>query len=131
MIGGCASDPFVVLSNGATVHLDAVLPNTPIGDLQSVSYTLVIPAGTTVVQQVNTDGVVGTKEQFQYSATNSTGAYRTSTLVQTLTTGDPVTATTSISIASASIGTVGASIEIASDSVNGQVNQPLVVQLQL
>jgi hypothetical protein len=84
-----------------------------------------------VVQQVNTDGVVGTKEQFQYAATNPTGAYRTSTLVQTLTTGDPVTATTSISIVSASIGTASASIEIASDSVNGQVNQPLVVQLQL
>jgi hypothetical protein len=91
----------------------------------------VIPAGTTVVLQVNTDGVVGTKEQFQYAATNPAGTYSTSTLVQTLTTGDPVTATTSVSNASASVGTASVSIGTASESVNGQVNQPLVVQLQL
>jgi hypothetical protein len=112
---GCMTDPFVVLSNGVVTHLYAVLPDNNVGDVRSVTYNLVIPAGTTVVQQVATDGLMGAKEHFQYSATNRAGKYNTTTVVQTATMGGRVTATTSI-------GT-------ASSSTSGKVNQALHIHL--
>jgi hypothetical protein len=109
------TDPFVVLSNGVVAHLYAVLPDNTVGDVKSVSYSLVLPAGTAVVKQVSTDGLMGAKEHFQYFATNPAGTYNTTTLVQTATRGSRVTATTSIGS--------------ASSSVSGHVYQPLNIHL--
>jgi hypothetical protein len=109
------TDPFVVLSNGQIMHLYAYLPQTSVGAVQSVSYSLVLPTGTTVVQQVGTDGILGAEEHFQFAATNPPGIYDTTTVVRTTTPGDPVTATTSI--------------DLASGSTTGYVSQPLAIHL--
>jgi hypothetical protein len=114
-MGGCISDPLVILSNGGIMHLYAVLPDSTINDLQSITYSLVLPKGTTVLLEVNTDGILGIAEHFQYTATNPPGIYDTTTFVQTATSGDPVTAT-------ASIGLTGA-------SVTGETYQPLRIRL--
>ena len=114
-MGGCISDPFVVLSNGGIMHLYAVLPNTALTDVQSITYSLVLPKGTMVLLEVNTDGIMGIAEHFHYTATNPPGVYDTTTFVQTDTMGDPVTAT-------ASIGLTG-------NSVTGEVYQPLQIRL--
>jgi hypothetical protein len=117
MVGGCMTDPIVVLSNGAELHLYASLPNTPIGDVQSVTYKLVIPVSTFVVLQVSTDGLLGAVEHFQYSATNPGGEYDATMQVKTVNTGDPETATLSL-------GSL-------SSSVSGQVYQSLHIHLLL
>jgi hypothetical protein len=109
------TDPFVVLSNGQTMHLYAYLPQTNLGDVQSVSYALVLPAGTTVLLQVDTDGLLGTKEHFQFASTNPLGTYDTTTVVRTANPGDPVTAT--------------ASVDLTSGSTTGHVYQPLAIHL--
>jgi hypothetical protein len=125
VVGGCVSDPFVILSNRTMMHLYAVLPRTSVGDLQSVSYTVVVPVGASVVLEVNTDGVVGTKEHFQFSATNPPDEYDTTTLVQTQARGDPVMATTTVL-------TGGPSGDaMASKSIMGYTNQPLTIHLDL
>lgn len=100
MIGGCVSDPFVVLSNGAIVHLYAYLPRTHLGEVRTVTYTVAGPVDTSVIEEVNTDGLMGTKERLRYSATNRPGDYDTTTEVATARPGDPVVAVTAVGLAS-------------------------------
>src|SRR5437763_8209686 len=47
-VGGCRSDPAVLLSNGHTVHLDSWI-NTDASNVTSLTYNLSIPHGTSVV----------------------------------------------------------------------------------
>jgi hypothetical protein len=74
---------------------------------------------------------MGIKEYFHYAATNPAGTYSTTTEVQTVRRGDPVTATTSITKAGASVGYASATVSTDSGSVKGEVYQSLEIQLHL
>jgi hypothetical protein len=113
---GCMSDPLVILSTGTVVHLYAVLPDDNVADVQSVTYTLNVPVGASMVAQVNTDGLMGMREHFQFSAVGAAGTYSSSVLVQTTMPGRPVAATTQVGF--------------VSSTVRGQVNQIVVMHLR-
>jgi hypothetical protein len=90
---GCRSDPVVRLSNGVTLDLSADIDDT-VDDVQQVSYTLHIPAGTFPLAVVGTDGIMGLKESFSVSTDSAPNAYTTDTVVTTLAPGVGVVATT-------------------------------------
>ncbi|MGH2343906.1 MAG: hypothetical protein ACRDG4_01690 [Chloroflexota bacterium] len=113
---GCMSDPLVILSTGTVVHLYAMLPDVNVADVQSVTYTLNVPTGSTMVAQVNTDGLMGMKEHFQFSAAGAAGTYSSSVLVRTTMGGRPITATTQVGS--------------GSSTVHGQVNQTVFMHLR-
>src|SRR5581483_9055553 len=87
-----------------------------VADVQSVTYTLNVPVGVSMVAQMNTDGLMGMKEHFQFSAVGAAGAYSSSVLVQTRIPGHPIEATTQVGF--------------VSSTVHGQVNQIVVMHLR-
>jgi len=54
-IGGCRSDPVVVLSNGVVVDLSAVIADDA-ADVRGVAYTLHVPAGLRAVSVAPSGG---------------------------------------------------------------------------
>jgi len=92
-IGPCESDPVVVLSDGTTLDLSAAISDAE-SDVQSVSYSLTIPSGTSVVSVTNTYGPLGPKEVFSYSAGNAARTYSSTTVVYTGSSQIPVTVMT-------------------------------------
>jgi hypothetical protein len=113
---GCRSDPVVVLSNGVTLDLSADIDDI-VGDVQQVSYTLHIPAGTFPLAVIGTDGLMGLKESFAVSADGAPNTYATDTVVKTLAPGVGVVATTA----------AVARITIGKASATGQTPQHLQV----
>jgi hypothetical protein len=91
-IGGCRSDPIVLLSNGDILDLSANIDDSAT-DVQQVTYTLHGPAGSSVIGVIPTSGVLGPKETFQYTADAAAGSYGVETMVSTLTPNVGVTAT--------------------------------------
>jgi hypothetical protein len=91
-IGGCRSDPIVLLSNGDILDLSANIDDS-VTDIQQVTYTLHGPAGNSVTGVIPTSGVLGPKETFQYTADGAAGSYGVETVVSTLTPHVDVTAT--------------------------------------
>jgi hypothetical protein len=91
----CRSDPAVVLSDGTTVDLSADIADS-LADVQAVSYTLHIPAGTRVLAWVGTDGLMGLRESFQAQADAAPDTYASVTVVTTATPHIAVTAHTQL-----------------------------------
>jgi len=94
-IGGCASDPVVVLSSGVSVDLRATIDDDA-GDVQQVVYTLHAPVGTGVTRWLGTSGPLGPKEVFHFLADTAPGRYDSATLVSTTTRGVAVSASTAV-----------------------------------
>lgn len=99
-IGGCRSDPYIVLSNSAQVDMAADI-NDDLSDVQSVVYVLHAPVGTSPVEIVATDGAMGIKETFKFYADDPANTYDTYTTVYTGTSGVAVTAESSVTSLSA------------------------------
>jgi len=94
-IGGCRSDPVVILSDGVTLDLSATIDDDA-RDVRETIYVLHAPVGTRVVGVVGTDGAVGLTERFYVYADGAAHTYATATMVVT---GSPrigVTATTAV-----------------------------------
>ncbi len=94
-IGGCRSDPVVILSNGVVLDLSAAIDDT-VDDVRGTTYTLHAPVGTGVVAVVGTDGVLGLTEHFVFQADQAASTYATETVVRTGRGGVAVTATTDV-----------------------------------
>lgn len=94
-IGGCRSDPYIVLSNLAQVDMSANISDD-LSDVQSVVYVLHAPAGTSPKMVVATDGLMGIKETFKFYADDPANTYDTYTTVYTGATGIAVTAESSV-----------------------------------
>jgi hypothetical protein len=115
----CRSDPAVLLSDGTTVDLSADIADS-LADVQGVSYTLHIPAGTRVLAWAGTDGLMGLRESFQARTDAAPGTYASVTTVTTATPHIAVTAHTQMVTGGAT--TLGAA--------PGWDRQPLQVQVQ-
>src|SRR5437660_2172020 len=89
-LGGCRSDPYIVLSNLAQVDMAADI-NDSLSDVQSVLYVLHAPVGTSPKAIVATDGLMGIKEKFKFYADNQANTYDTYTTVYTGASGIAVT----------------------------------------
>jgi hypothetical protein len=94
-IGGCRSDPYIVLSNLAQVDMSADISDD-LSDVQSVVYVLHAPAGTSPVTIVASDGLMGIKEKFKFFADDPANTYDTYTTVYTGATPVAVTAESSV-----------------------------------
>jgi len=92
-IGGCGSDPVVILSTGVSVDLSATIDDDA-GDVRQVVYTLHAPVGTGVARWVGTSGPLGPKEVLHFLADTTPGHYDSGTLVSTTTRGVAVSAST-------------------------------------
>ena len=95
-VHACYSDPIVMLSNGQQVDLSATIADN-LGDVQSVSYNLMLPAGVSPIRVVYTGGEFAHKEFVTYSNVSSTALQYTSiTVVRTWGAGIGVTAHASV-----------------------------------
>ncbi|MBV9282773.1 MAG: hypothetical protein JOZ41_22070 [Chloroflexi bacterium] len=114
----CRSDPVVILSNGVTLDLSAYI-NDGESDVSNVAYVLHAPGGTTISSVIGTDGAIGLKETFSFSADAPSNTYTVETRVTTGLHGIAVIATTDVVSAAAT----------ESVSVAGQDNQNLRVSI--
>jgi hypothetical protein len=90
-ISGCRSDPVVILSNGNTLHLSAIINDTTT-DVQQVSYTLHAPVGTWITG-VSDTSVLDLKETLRFYADNPPNTYSVASKVSALTPRIRVTTT--------------------------------------
>jgi hypothetical protein len=78
----CRSDPAVLLSNGSIVDISADIAAYP-WDIQTVDYTMHIPAGLRVLLVIRTPSWPTTRETFRVVADQAPGVYDTKTVVRT------------------------------------------------
>jgi hypothetical protein len=90
-IGGCRSDPVVILSNGNTLHLSTVINDTAT-DVQQVNYTLHAPVGTWITGVADAS-VLDLKETLRFYADNPPNTYSVASKVNALTPRIRVTTT--------------------------------------
>ena len=113
-VGPCRSDPVVVLNNLKVLDLSAVIDDDQ-SDLQSVSYTLDLPAGVYPIVVVPTDGLVGQVEHFSYTNDGPAGKYTETTEAYT---GSNVAVTAT-----------ALNLLLGSGLATGYSNQPITIQL--
>lgn len=85
-LGGCLSDPVVILSQGVIIDLYTVIKDST-SDVQQVNYTLHVPVGLREIAIIYTSGVIGPKESFQIFADDAANTYDSVTEVNTGATG--------------------------------------------
>jgi hypothetical protein len=78
----CRSDPAVLLSNGSVVDISADIDAYP-WDIQTVDYTMRVPAGLKVLLVIRTPSWPTTRETFRVVADQPAGVYDTVTVVKT------------------------------------------------
>lgn len=117
----CRSDPAVVLSNGATLDLSASIGDS-VYDVQHVAYVVHAPAGTHVLAFINTDGLMGLKETFQFYSDDASGTYDTSTTVYTGQKRISVKASTDVVSA--------LDLTLGLRSASGSSGQPVMIHVQ-
>jgi hypothetical protein len=120
-LGGCRSDPIVLLSNGNALDLSAVVDDT-YDDVQQVSYTLHAPVGTTMLSEVDTS-ILGPKDTFVFYADQPPNTYSAGTKVYTTTPQTPVAATAAVVHQSGTL--------LSSASASGQSPQTLWMDIAL
>jgi len=120
-IGGCAGDPVVVLSNGATVDL-GVVADASASDVQQIVYDLHAPAGTTIVGVIS----LGPLETLHFYADNGPTTYDTVTRVMAPASHSAVTATASVAAPLSAL-----SGPTATASATGTDNQNLPLHLSV
>jgi hypothetical protein len=91
IIGGCAGDPVVILSNGDSLDLNTFVSDS-LSDVRQISYTVHVPAGVSEVVVLS----LGPTETLRVVDDNPPRTYDTMTWVDTATTGVGATATTTI-----------------------------------
>ena len=91
-LGGCRTDPVIVLSNGRALQLAAEI-DTSISNVQSVVYTVHAPIGTYPLLIVYTDNPLRNVERVIYRADLLPGRYSTETVVDTTGSNTSVIAT--------------------------------------
>lgn len=111
-VGICRSDPVVVLSNLKTLDLSATIQDRS-SDLNSVSYTLHLPAGVKPLLVVPTDGLVGQVEHFSYVNDQAANKYSDTTYASTGTT---------VTVTAAALNLL-----LGSASENGTSNEPITL----
>jgi hypothetical protein len=114
----CRSDPVVVLSNTATVDLQAAISDST-SDVRHVTYTLHVPAGLRVLAIVNTDGLIGLVETVNVYADDSRNTYDASTIVTTGQSAVPVTASAAV------VSVLG--VTLGAKSASGKSGQSLLI----
>lgn len=86
-IQGCQSDPAVILSNLATLDLQAGIGDS-LTDVKQVVYVVHAPVGIKMLALINTDGLMGLKEKVMFYSDNLPNTFDTQTIVYT---GKPAT----------------------------------------
>ena len=81
-LGGCRTDPVIILSNGRALQLAAEI-DTSISNVQSVVYTVHAPIGTYPLLIVYTDNPLRNVERVIFRADSLPGRYSTETVVDT------------------------------------------------
>lgn len=115
-VGLCRTDPIVMLSNGVTMRLTTGV-NDASSDVQSVLYTVALPAGVSINQVVYTGGALGGKESVVAQTANDGSAYNTTVLV--------TTGASNVQVAAGVALTSG-----QSGAAAGYSGQPFTVQVQ-
>ena len=110
----CRTDPVVILTDGTIIDISAAI-DTPLFNLQHVTYTLHGPVGSRVLLVLRTPNLPNTTESFQFYADGPADQIATDTLVTTSTSNAGVTATTLVGL--------------RMSSVSGGANEHLVVQV--
>ena len=91
----CRSDPVVVLSNGMTLDLSAIISTLP-SQVTEVHYELHVPVGVSLVAAVQTPTWLTSQETFTLYADQPSRQYETVTTVHTTVGNASVTAETSL-----------------------------------
>src|SRR5687767_11379818 len=81
-LGGCRTDPVIVLSNGRVLQLAAQI-DTNLNNVRSVVYTVHAPVGTYPVLIIYTENPLRNVERVDFHADLLPGRYTTETLVDT------------------------------------------------
>ncbi len=110
----CRTDPVVILTDGTIIDISASI-DTPLFNLQHVTYELHGPVGSRVLLVLRTPNLPNTTESFQFYADGPADQIETDTLVTTSTSNAGVTATTLVGL--------------RMRSVSGGANEHLVVQV--
>jgi len=110
----CRTDPVVILTDGTIIDISASI-DTPLFNLQHVTYELHGPVGSRVLLVLRTPNLPNTTESFQFYADGPADQIQTDTLVTTSTSNAGVTATTLVGL--------------RMRSVSGGANEHLVVQV--
>lgn len=91
-LGGCRTDPIILLSNGRALQLAAEI-DTDINNVQSVVYTVHAPIGTSVLLILYTDNPLRNVERVVFRADSLPGRYNSETVVDTTGNNTEVAAT--------------------------------------
>ena len=91
-LGGCRTDPVILLSNGRVLQLAAEI-DTNINNVQSVVYTVHAPIGTYPVLIVYTENPLRNVERVVFRADSLPGRYSSETVVDTTGSNTRVVAT--------------------------------------
>jgi hypothetical protein len=91
-LGGCRTDPIILLSNGRALQLPAQI-DTNINNVQSVIYTVHAPIGTFPVLILYTDNPLRNVERVVFRADSLPGRYSSETIVDTTGSNTAVVAT--------------------------------------
>ena len=81
-LGGCRTDPVIVLSNGRILQLAAEI-DTSLSNVRSVVYTVHAPVGTYPVLIVYTESPLHNVERVDFRADSLPGRYSSETVVDT------------------------------------------------
>ena len=91
-LGGCRTDPVILLSNGRVLQLAAEI-DTELSNVRSVVYTVHAPIGTYPVLIVYTENPLRNVERVVFHADSLPGRYRSETVVDTTENNTRVVAT--------------------------------------
>ena len=91
-LGGCRTDPVILLSNGRALQLAAEI-DTNINNVQSVVYTVHAPIGTYPLLILYTDNPLRNVERVVFRADSLPGRYSSETVVDTTQNNTEVAAT--------------------------------------
>jgi hypothetical protein len=113
----CRTDPILVLSNGAQIHLKAVIADGA-ADVQGVQYVVQLPPGVTIIRTTYNGSALRGKESVATGAQAGSGSATVETLVTTGASNVPVAVSASVPAGS-------------SATQSGYAGQPVSVTLTL
>ena len=116
---GCRADPIITLTDGTQIHMIASI-DTEMYNVQSVYYEVHAPVGSTVLNVLYTEGILGLHEVVLFYADAPPNQYTTITTVYT----DPR------NIAVSTTSTVIRLVGVATGSAQGIDRQRLAVELR-
>jgi hypothetical protein len=110
----CRAEPIVALSNGGALDINATIQDDP-SDVQSVNWTVNLPAGVSPVGPPVDNAILGPKDHYSFSSNGPAGSYSV---------GVSAASGTNVSM-SATTDLLSKKKVVSSDSTSGNSNSQL------